>query len=288
MSELFIAITAGLGGMLGWGFSDFFAAKAIKKQKAPELEANFTLWAFTSIFLWCLVILSRQPFHPLTFKILFQLIIFAISNMVGYLLFFKALHIGNLSTISTIFSTYAVGATIISIILFGESITAFRLISLLIIFLGIAAVSIQDTTKLTVIKGLPQILGAAGIFAVFFPFWDSFLGANESVIFWVAIVDSLVALFFFIYLRFKEKKKFSLPKKHNSIILAAAANTVAVTLTSWGFATTSLTSIVVVVSSGVPLVSAVLGYKFLKERLIPIQYLGIGAILIGVIFLFGS
>lgn len=288
MSELFIAITAGLGGMIGWGLADFFSAQAIKKQKLSELQANLLLWIGTSAFMWLLVLISRQPFEALTFEILVQLIIFALLNMVAYLLFFRALHIGNLSTISTIFSTYAVGAVVISILFFGELVTPFRLFCLLVIFLGISFVSIQDTSKLAVIKGLPQILAASVLFAIFFPLWDAFLSSHQSVLFWVALVDSFVAVLFFAYIKVYKKDKLVLPKRKSSIIFAAAANTAAVALTTWGFAATSLTSVIVVIASGVPLVSAVLGYKFLKERLIPIQYFGIITILIGVVLLFGS
>lgn len=285
MNELFIAITAGLGGMLGWGFSDFFAAKAIKLQKITEIQANFTLWLMTSVFMWALVILTGQSLQVLTLNIIVQLFVFTAMNMAAYLLFFRALHIGNLSTISTIFSTYAVGATIISILFFGEYVTPFRLLALFIIFLGIAAVSIQNTKKLTAIKGLGQILAAALLFAIFFPLWDNFLVAHGGAIFWVAWVDSLVALFFYIYIKFK---KLRVTKISTTVSLAALANAIAIGLTNWGFATTSMTSVIVVVASGVPLISAILGYKVLKERLILIQYIGIAGILFGVILLFGS
>lgn len=286
MSELTIAILAGLGGMFGWGFSDFFAAKAIKQTKLSELQANLMLWTITAILLWIIVILDGFTIPPLSIEIIFQLLFFAALNMLAYIFFFKALHIGNLSTISTIFSTYAVGATVISIIIFNESVSSFRLFALLTIFLGVVGVSIQDSSKLTIIKGLPQILIAVLLFSIFFPFWDQFLSTNNtSGLFWVALVDSLVAILFFFYTKSKEKPKLKFSKKYTLIGFAGAANVVAVAATSWGFATTTLTSIIVVVSSAVPLVAALLGVKYLKEKLIPLQYLGIGLILFGVVLL---
>ena len=286
--ELINAFLAGLGGALGWGFADFFSIKAVKRQKYSEASATFTLYLTTSILLWIIVFITGESISPLSLTLTIKLTLFAVANVVAYLLFFHALRLGNLSTISTIFSTYAVGSAVISILFFGEQTSLFRILSLLIVFMGILGVSIQNASKLTIIKGWPYVLTAAIILSLFFPFWDSFLGQQEGWLFWVTIGDSLMVLIFGGYLATKKEKLFGFNKGSKIMILGGVANTIAVIATNWGFYNTSLTSIVVIMSSMIPLISAVLGYFILKEKLILIQYLGIFAILIGSAFLFSS
>ena len=55
---------------------------------------------------------------------------------------------------------------------------------------------------------------------------------------------------------------------------------------TWGYETTTLTSIVSVISAAIPLTTAILGHLFFKERLIKTQYAGIALIVLGTGLLF--
>lgn len=290
-NELVISILAGLGGMIGWGAADFLATKAMKEEHVNENQANLIMFTASSILLWIIVIGGNQPFAAITIGKLAQIAIFAIANVVAYLLFFKALHVGNLSTISPIFSTYGVGATLISILFFAEPTTPTRLFSLVIVFLGIVAVSIQDVSKLKIIKGFVPVTIGALIFALYFPFWDSFLSQQNASLFWLAIENSFIALFFYLFVLHtnKHKKAKTFPKNgYGLLALAATSTSIALVATTLGFELTTLTSVVTVVSSAIPLVTTVLGYLFLRERLIKTQYFGILAIVLGTTLLFLS
>ena len=204
----------------------------------------------------------------------FQLIVIALINVGAYLAFYKALSIGNLGTVSTLFATYAVGATVISVLFFAEPTTTARLVALGVVFVGVVMVSINDFKNLTTITGFKWVMAAAALLSIMFPFWDRYLTNNNgNFLFWVAIVDSLICIVFAVLVIYKGNK---IPTKGLvTVSLGGLANTVAVAATTWGFATTNLTSVVVIISSTVPLVSATLGYRYFGERLIKSQYIGI-------------
>ncbi len=286
--ELIIAIMSGIGSLIGWGLVDFFSANALKKNKMSEAQATFVLYLITSTILWTIVALTMKNLPHISPISIIQVSIFAFLNVAAYLLFFSALKIGTLGTISTIFATYSVGASFISILFFNEQTTPLRLLSLLIVFVGIAAVCIQDYKSFKLIKGFRLAIIAAILLSIFFPFLDSFLSNNSGGIFWAALINSIMTIFFLIYLLSKKEKMTNITKKARVMIFAGIANAVGVISLNWGFESTSLTSVIVVVSSAVPLVSATLGYYFFKERLHIIQYIGIIIIVSGMALLFSS
>jgi drug/metabolite transporter (DMT)-like permease len=288
MNHLIIAIISGVVGMIGWGFCDFFSAKAMKENKISEAQSSFLLYLVTASFSWLLVFGSNPQTITVSLPDLCKAVLFGGINVVVYLLFFKALNIGKLGTISTLFSTYSVGATVVSILFFSEPTSGIRILALGIIFLGIVCVSLQNVSEIKFIKGLPYVLAAAGIFSVTLPFLDIFLKSQNNWLFSNAIINSAMAILFYINLVKKEGKIRKLKLTLKTMTYAGAANTIGLVAISWGFVSTPLTSIIVVLSSAVALVSTLLGYIFFKERLVKTQYIGILAVVVGMAILFSS
>lgn len=286
MSELTIAFLAGFIGMVGWGLSDFFSSLSMHDNKLSPARASFWLYVATSLMLWIFILTTGQKVIPLDILLILEIVFLAFLNVVSYLLFFNALKIGNLGTVSTIFSTYAVGGTLVSVLFFGEHMSIARLGSLLLIFFGIAGVSIQNPKNFSTIKGfLPAITGA-GLLSILFPLLDQVIGASGGAYFIVAILGIFTAVQFFIYIILTEgkiiNKKITLRKNGIAqIFTAGVASAFANIAVAWGLESTSLTSVVIVLSSAIPLVSVTLGYLFFKERLTKIQYAGIVTIIFG-------
>ena len=97
MSEMLRAVLAGLGGMLGWGGADFCAAKAMKEGKVSELTISFWFYTFGSGLLTLIVAIKKPELPELKVPTLAWLAAFAIANVAAYLLFYKALSVGELS-----------------------------------------------------------------------------------------------------------------------------------------------------------------------------------------------
>ena len=291
MTELVKALLSGLGGTIGWGSADFLSASAMKKQKLDVVAACFWLHAFGAVFLLLFLptlkfgLKTKVDYPFIDELVILQLLLFALMNVITYLCFFKALSIGYLSVISSVFSTYAAGAVIVSVVFFGETIPFMRLIALFVIIFGIILISVENPAKFKNAKGVAWVIPAVILFSIFFPYWDSLASKGGAAIL-VLIIDILIALIFFIYAKLKKIRLVFPSKVLGIMFLASIFNSIAGLSVAWGYQSTTLTSIVSVISSAVPLTSVTLGYLFLKERLRPTQYLGLFGLIIGGVLLF--
>lgn len=286
MNNLSIAVLTGIGAMIGWGFSDFFSAAALQKNKISESLGTFLLYLITTIILWLALIITNQPFGNLDFNSFLQIIIFALLNVAAFTLFFKALKIGQLSIVSTLFSTYPIGASVISILFFAEATNILRIVALGIVIFGIIFISLRNLTTIKTPRGLKEVLLASILLAIFFPLFDQFLQFHPQSFFWSAMIDTIMTVILFINLKKNNKKNKIILNKN--MILSGIFNSLGILAIAYGLQQTNLTSVVTVISGTVPLISVSLGYFIFKEKLTKLQYFGIAAILIGSFVLFAS
>ncbi len=276
--------------MLGWGTGDYFASVGLSK-KVSEEAGNF--WLNFAGVLFCLVTFSvytaitGKPLEmpPLSAMDILSIVVLAVMNFVAYLFFFKALKVGNLSVISSVFSTYAAGAVLVSALVFGETIPALRFIALGIVIAGVVLVAVADITNFKRIKGIGFVIPAVLIFAVFFPFWDSIARKGGSFVL-VLLLDTVLLLLYFLYARLKGVKLALKMSYIRPFLIGGVLTTLAALSVSWGYEHTDVPSVVSVVSSAVPVTSVFLGYVLLKERLTKTQYVGLAIIVVGVALLF--
>lgn len=292
MSGLLIALITGLLGMIGWGTSDYFVSSGLNEESVSEEAGNF--WLNLSGVIFSLIIFlgyfiftgNIVTIPSLSVSIILEIIGLACMNFVGYLFLFRAFREGKLTVISSVFSTYAAGAVVVSALLFGETIPLFRLISLMIVIVGVILVSIGDIYNFKKVDGIRWVIPAVILFSLFFPLWDSIAQKGGSL-FLVLFIDTLLAILYFCYATYK---KSAIKLTHASIkpfLIGGILTTIAAMSVSWGYEHTDMPSIVSVISSAVPVPVTILGYVFLKERLSRQQYIGLGVIIVGVILLFG-
>src|SRR3989344_8432654 len=97
MSKTLISILGGLGGMFGWGTSDFFANSA--SEKVGHNKAFF--WSqVAGLALILLFVVFTAPSFAITPFLLGLTIFCGVAYALGYLLFYKGFEIGNVSVIS--------------------------------------------------------------------------------------------------------------------------------------------------------------------------------------------
>lgn len=294
--EIYSAILAGLGGMLGWGLADFFAKKTVGKTSA--IKAFLYSHIFGLILLVIYLIFNWGPVN-LGPKIILFLIAFGIGDLAAYTLFYRGLQKGMVSIIGPIVAMNSGIAVLVSFFLFGEIITTGRWIGLGIILLGTVLVSFQlQKTEMglsvkNMTKGLPEAIAAMIIWGFFFPLWDWFLTyQGEGWIFSLTSVTiaEIAGAFILIYLFSKAKKiPTDIWVKEKQVwfwlALIGIFTTTGSLFVAWGYRFTTITSAVVVLSAAYSLPTVILARIFLKEKLAANQLIGVAAIIAGLIVL---
>src|SRR3989344_1395019 len=98
MSRTFISILAGLGGMFGWGTSDFLANAA--SEKIGHAKTLFWSQIAGLVLIAVLLIITHTQF--VMSPLFFLSIVGGVAYALGYLLFYKGFEIGNVSVVSAV------------------------------------------------------------------------------------------------------------------------------------------------------------------------------------------
>ncbi|MBX4201955.1 DMT family transporter [Candidatus Saccharibacteria bacterium] len=291
-NSLAVAVLAGLGAMLGWGFADFFAKKTIDRiGDLPSL-----VWAHifgTSLFfglaLFNYAITGHFVHIPDTLNVWLGLVFFGVLQMIVYWLVYKGFGKGQLAVLNPIFSSYSGLVALISIIFFSEVLTGSILAGLIAIFAGILLMNLDiqglKSKRLKIAPGLKEVAAAAILAAIWTIFWDKFVHGHDflayaMLMYFFMTVAALIAA--------KKQRTKLLPIKSDLwkfLFLIGLGETIAYLSISLGFSKTTYTSVVAVISGSFALPTVILAHFFLKERITRLQTLGIAAILVGIILI---
>lgn len=293
-SESLIAVLAGFGGMLGWGFADFFAKKTIDEigSVASLVWAHiFGVLALGSFVAYQYILFQRSIPLPLGLQEWGMLAFFGGLQALIYFLVYEGFSKGQLAVLSPVFASYSGIAALFSVLILGEALRINLLVALAIIFIGILLLNIDLSAlrsrriKLIGAPGLWQV-GLAALLAAFWTVsWDGFIGGKD----WLSY-----ALFMYIFIAFaawviSRLQRTDLLIKRSGLwkflILIGVCEVVAYLSISWGFSSTPHLSIVAILSSAFSLPVIVLARVFLKERITTIQTIGGIAIVGGIMLL---
>lgn len=281
---LLIAILGGLGAMLGWGISDFFAKKSV--DKVGYLVSLFWMQTFGLLPL-LIYLLFKFDLSNFSFNQIPTVILLGLIDIIGYLMFYKALEKGKVSIVSPITASYSAFSVLISALAFHELITGKMFLILGIVIVGILLTSVDlqelrnEGFNKNDLKGIPEALIGVALFSIWFPLWDNFVSGGNWLI--LLILLRLVSSLFLL----------GLIKKNNSTIKIKDLNVVKwltviglldaiayITLT-WSYSVSSYTSIISVLSATFSLPTLIMARFFLKEKIKPNQIGGIFLILLG-------
>lgn len=292
--NFFIAILSGLGGMIGWGFSDFFAKKTMNQ--LGDVVTLFWGQLFGLIPLAILFFLSR-PYIP-TKMITHWPFVILLGAWTGlaYIPVYVAFKKGKVSLISPIQATYSVIVIIASAVLFHEIIPVSTLIAFLIIFIGILfmKVNIQDLLSMfrgrimehgEEIKGLKEIIFANLLYAVWIIALDKFIN-GEYWLPYLFVIHAISVLAIYCYTLFRKiDLKIKDRRLWKFLIAIGICDIFAFSSFYYGLSKTSYVSIVVMLSSAFSLPTIILAHFALKERITKSQITAIITIIAGVMFL---
>lgn len=291
-SEILIAIAAGLAGMLGWGFADFFAKKTI--DKVGDLVTLAWAHIYGVVLVVSLVyarsVADKQPIHlPVKLSEIGLLAVFGALQALVYYYAYKAFGKGKLAILNPVFSSYSGIVVLLSVFVFKEVLATAQVYSLLVVFLGIVIMNLdQDSFKLKKLRlaklaGMKEILIAVGLAALWTVLWGNFVSGKDWLVYAAImyVFMSLTILLICIGQRAKLNALNSYTWKY--FFLIGFAEVIAYVGVSSGYSLSSHTSIVAVLSAAFSLPTFILAYVFLKERVNKFQVSGAFLVVTGVV-----
>jgi len=293
-NELLIAIIAGLGGMFGWGFSEFATKKAVDNIGS----ISSLVWAhiFGTVVLFFFLTINLFIFkHSVVFPVNFfewgGLIFFGILQTAVYFYSYKGFEKGQVAVLSPIFASFAGLVALLSVLVFGEKLNIVLIPALALIFVGVMLLNIDiaglKAKRIRIIgaPGVKEIVFATILATVWTLGWDKFTGSKD----W--------AVYAFLMFVFMTISAYAISKFHK-VNLAKVDSTIwkylwfigigeagAYLAISLGYASTSFTSVVAILSGASSLPTIILAHIFLKEKVATIQTIGSLIIIFGIIIL---
>lgn len=291
--ELLFAVLAGLGGMLGWGLADFFAKKTI-----IEVGDVVTLaWAHvfgTGVFIFALLYrltLHQQYVLPGDIQTWVLLLFFGALQAAVYLLVYNGFSKGHVAVLSPIFAAFSGLAAAFSIIFLGEVVNSYVFIGLAVLFTGILLINLdlqallQRRISFTRVAGFREIIAATMLAVIWTLLWDRFVDGKDWL-FYALAMYAFMTLVIVIVAKAKGLNLFAIkPYIWKFLVLIGFCEIVAYLAISWGYSTTSMTSVVAVLSGAFSLPTIFLARVFLKERVTPLQVMGGLIIIAGITIL---
>lgn len=284
--DVSLGVIFGIVSLLSWGIADLLAKVVIIK--FGSLRALFIqqLIGFLIIGAYSFVFLNVPI---ITVQMMIILIITSIFATFGYIMFYKAMERGNISIISPIVSSWAAITVILSIIFFGEALTLLQSFAIILIFFGIFLTSIiwgdfKKSIKGGFSTGIKESIASMICWGIGFTLLKITVDSLGTIIPIVFFRLFSVVIILMILLRKKLKLVFK-PIHLLLIIVFSGILDVFGLLTYNTGITTEFVSIVAPISSAFPVVTIILAYIFLKERMVLNQKIGAAFILTGLILI---
>ncbi len=286
MDRTLLSILAGLGGMLGWGTSDFLANSA--SEKVGHTKALF--WSqMAGAILITILFLIFLPNFSMPLHLLLLTFLGGVVYALGYLFFYKAFEIGNVSVISAVSNLHVLFIIAVSFFIRGQELTILQIPALAILLAGVTLVSLNfkelKDGKLSLLRGVKEVLIAAVLFGVIYWPLNEFIAEQANWIV-VSLITKLIAILaVFVFMSMKKEKISVVGSSRRLVLLLAAIGVLeAIAVLSVTFGQSYGEGIIVApISSALTVVTVGLAVIFTKERINNIQGLGIAMVVVGIV-----
>jgi drug/metabolite transporter (DMT)-like permease len=261
-----------------WGTADFFAGRLSKKHHP------FAVLGVSQIFglvVGILIVVVSGSWQGKVLGLNGFLIPGALAGLFGYIglaCLYEGLSTGRMGVVSPISSLSTVIPLAYALIT-GDVLSTITLIGVAIALVGVFCASGPELSQGLPLKPILLALGAAAGFGLALTFIA--IGSQSSAL--LTMVSMRGATFFVtisLAIKYRTTGKFS--KKNMPILIFIGAADFLANLLLGIACTKGLVSVAMVFGSLYPIATAVLAYKFLQERLLKVQYLGIALAVIGV------
>jgi len=261
-----------------WGTADFFAGRLSKKHHP------FAVLGVSQIFglvVGILIVVVSGSWKGKVLGFDGFLIPGALAGLFGYIglaCLYEGLSTGRMGVVSPISSLSTVIPLAYALIT-GDVLSTITLVGVAIALVGVFCASGPELSQGLPLKPILLALGAAAGFGLALTFIA--IGSQSSAL--LTMVAMRGATFFVtisLAIKYRTTGKFS--KKNMPILIFIGAADFLANLLLGIACTKGLVSVAMVFGSLYPIATAVLAYKFLQERLLRVQYLGIALAVIGV------
>jgi drug/metabolite transporter (DMT)-like permease len=274
---------------LGFGSANVLIKKTLENVSIPvTLFMTFASGA-TSLFIYALItgtLAVSLPANPLL------PVVMALGEIALYLLLYKTFSSSNVTVASALLGLYSILTALFSLLFLGGLITARGWLFIAIMVGGALLVSIDwpgvfrngfDKRDLT--KGLGWIMITTLAHAIYFPSLAAYTADGDLIN--KLLLVKLIAAVIFLVCATLVLRKAPLPTTAKVLPLSLLGVLEAIGWVGFAWATTGNLENVGIVTAALNmavLVTAVLAYFFLKEKLKPLQYFGIFLIVAALIW----
>ena len=292
---LFIAILAGLGGMLGWGFSEFATKKSVDKigtiSSLVWAHVFGTMVLFFTLLFSKLFIVRVPVIFPTDSSEWLGLLFFGALQTTVYYFGYKGFEKGKVAILSPIFASFAGLVALFSVVVFREVLNGALVPALVLIFGGVILINLDPESfkvrgfRIKAVAGLKEIVIATLLATVWTLGWNKFT-TNKDWIVYTTFMFVFMTISAFLIARVA---KINLLKVESGVWkflwLIAVGEVVAYLAITLGYSSTPHTSVVAILSGASSLPTIVLARIFLKERMTRIQTIASLIIIAGIILL---
>lgn len=280
MDTALSAVLYGLGGALGWGASNFFAAQATRDKSAAVTVFNSQLFLFLAMVLVAFVLRPDVAVTP-------GIVGFAALNYlvftVGLLVSYRAYAIGPISITSPIVGANALIVVAVSVLVFGEVLAANQWLGIVLLFLGLAAVTYEKSKRAVSIKSSGVSLAFMALVLI-----GAGLAGFVYLVGQVGWEATLLLGYFFpafwagLYLALRRQMKvLRLTKSMIGLVAFQLLGTISVSVG----VERSLAAVVVPVSAVSPMVTSVMGLVLFREAIARYKLAGVALIIAALVLI---
>lgn len=274
-----MGIAFGLIAAICFGLADVAVTQAARR--IGVLQALFAIQLFAVFIVGgVLALVGQSP--PRSLAVWGFIVGISIINFVGTLLLYRAFAIGTLSLVSPIASGFAVVTAILALAT-GERPPLLTLVGTALLIVGVIVVSrVRGVEGTSSLAGLPEAVGASLCFGIYF--WALNRITPTLGVLWPVWVTRLVQLLCaLLVLGVRRPLKLGMTWRTVLLLLAASVlDSGALLAFNLGIGQT-YTTITTALTSLYSLVTILLAWLFLHERLRMGQWLAVGVILTGIL-----
>lgn len=272
-----------LGAIIG--ATGFGTANVVIKKSLASLTIPQTLMMSTLSGVVCLALfaLFTNGYEPLTANLILTAGLLAGGEVLLYLVLYKTFEVSNVTVATAVSGTYPLLATIVTVFLFGEVLPLNKLAFIATLVIGAIGTSIDwngvfknGFDKKDLEKGFGWILATTLLHATYFPLLGNFTATGT----WqmkLLLIKIFSALLLFIVFQLIKKQSVLPPTKLMPFTsLLGLLEVIGWAGFSWATnSTEGQTAILIAALNSAALVTAILAYFFLDEKLSKFQYVGI-------------
>lgn len=284
-----MGVLAGILSMVFWGTAIFLAALA--SRKIGNILTLFWMQVFGLIVAVCYFLATLHSYQLENgFENILILLFVAILQVVAYLSFYKGLEKGEVSLVSPIGATWGLLVVLLGVIFRGEDLKAVQVFSIVLIMGGIMILSFNTKSFRSLMK-LDLSAGVKEGFIAMLGWGISLflLSLSTEDLGWflpTLIFRSFVIGILLTYIFFSKKEFSSEKKKFPSLLLIAIGAFDVAGFFSYSYGVEGeYASIVAPIGSAFALVSIILSFIFLREKVNLQKVSGIAAVIIGLVLI---